>query len=266
VKAESIDQLLEAERGRKGFSQVARAGLWKGIESSIGIVVAPGAGADANAPPEAKAPPDAKAPDATPPDATPPADLGGAAKRFASLKIGALVAVAALGGAGVGAAAHARWAEPRVVFVPRAVEPALPPLPEPSVSVASVAPLAPSVAPPEGSRVAARPVAAAKSAAEPRAVAPAAPSPRDPGLARERTLLDMARTALSRGDTAAALSAVDSHAREFPSSQLAEEREVLAIQALASASRTAEARRRGAAFRASFPKSALLPIVEEATQ
>ncbi|MCA9590992.1 MAG: hypothetical protein KC657_37095 [Myxococcales bacterium] len=76
----------------------------------------------------------------------------------------------------------------------------------------------------------------------------------------------MGRTALSRGDAAGALAALDTHAREFPKSQLAEEREVLAIQALASSGRVAEARRRAARFRTTFPKSPLMSIVDEATR
>ena len=98
------------------------------------------------------------------------------------------------------------------------------------------------------------------------ASATAATAAKDPSLARERTLLDMARTALSRGDASGALGSLDTHAREFPSSQLAEEREVLAIQALASAGRASEARKRAAAFRTRFVNSPLLPIVDEATQ
>ena len=247
MKAESIDELLDAERGRKGgFSQEQRAGLWKGIESSIGPIVTP--------------------PDATPPDASPPTAPQGNAAPLSGLatKIGALMAVAAIGGAGLGAAAYARWAEPRVVVVERPAAPSVAAAPvAPPAALVPPAPLAtelPSVA------ASALPAAATNRASEPRPVVSAAPPARDPALARERTLLDMARTALSRGDTTAALSSVDNHAREFPASQLAEEREVLAIQALASAGRLPEARRRGAAFRTSFPKSALLPIVDETTQ
>jgi hypothetical protein len=75
----------------------------------------------------------------------------------------------------------------------------------------------------------------------------------------------MARTALGRGDASSALAAVDTHAREFPRSQLAQEREVIAIQALAAAGRVPEAKRRAAAFRAAFPGSPLQTIVDDAT-
>ena len=257
MKADSIEELLQSERSRRGFSPEQRAGLWKGIESSIGPIADPGS------PPEKP----------SPPASAPASNLGDAAKPFASLKIGALIAVAAIGGAGIGAAAHARWGEPRVLVVERAAESAAVPPP----SAALVATAAPASAVSAAIAASSLPAAAnTNRAAEPRAATSAAPAssavasaaapPRDPGLARERHLLDMARTALSRGDTGSALSAVDNHAREFPKSQLAEEREVLAIQALASAGRMTEARRRASAFRMSFPKSALLPIVDESTQ
>jgi outer membrane protein assembly factor BamD (BamD/ComL family) len=81
---------------------------------------------------------------------------------------------------------------------------------------------------------------------------------------RERTLLDMARNALARGDTGAALAAVEALEREAPNGQLAEEREVLAVEALVTANRTAEARRRAALFRMKYPTSPFLGVVEDA--
>jgi hypothetical protein len=44
---------------------------------------------------------------------------------------------------------------------------------------------------------------------------------------------------------------------------LSEEREALRVKALLGLGRTAEAQRAGAAFRASFPRSALLGRIEE---
>lgn len=241
MKPDAIEDLLKAERGRKGFSAQEHAAMWKGIESAIGPMPVPPA-AD-------------KKPDTSPPSpAAPP--LAPAA--LAGWKIGSLVALAAIGGAGVGALAHARWAEPKVVVVERVVE--APAAAFASAIASSVAFVATVTTPPLASAAPLRSAAPAVRAS----ASAATPSPRDPALARERTLLDMARTALSRGDSTAALSAADTHAREFPSSQLAEEREVLAIQALASANRSPEARRRAALFRTAYPKSALLPIVEEA--
>jgi hypothetical protein len=245
MKPDAIEDLLKAERGRKGFSTSQRADLWKGIASAIGPLPG-GGGSDPDTKPDA-AP---RSPPAAAPPLAPAAGLAG-------WKIGSIVALAAIGGAGVGAIAHARWAEPKIVVVERAVD-----VPAPVV-VAPPIVAAPDAPPPLASAAPVRAAPAIRASAA-TTTPSAAPAPRDPGLARERTLLDMARTALSRGDSTAALSAADTHAREFPSSQLAEEREVLAIQALAAANRSPEARRRAAVFRMTYPKSALLPIVEEA--
>ena len=52
-------------------------------------------------------------------------------------------------------------------------------------------------------------------------------------LKRERSLIDTARMAILRGDKAAALRALESHAREFPEGQHASEREALQRRARA---------------------------------
>lgn len=83
-------------------------------------------------------------------------------------------------------------------------------------------------------------------------------------LARERAWIDQARAAAARGSTADALEALESHAREFPSGRMTEEREALAIHVLATAGRVSEAHERGRAFRARWPSSVLLPIVDQA--
>lgn len=83
-------------------------------------------------------------------------------------------------------------------------------------------------------------------------------------LTAERSLLDVARTALGRGDFANALASADAHQKRFPKGALAEEREALAVQALAGAGRKEEARARAERFARSFPGSILLPAVEAA--
>lgn len=77
-------------------------------------------------------------------------------------------------------------------------------------------------------------------------------------LGRERVLLDVARTALNSKDTVKALAAVDAHRSEFPSGQLVEEREALAVQVLLKAGRKDEAQTRFAQFRTRFPDSPLV--------
>jgi outer membrane protein assembly factor BamD (BamD/ComL family) len=98
--------------------------------------------------------------------------------------------------------------------------------------------------------------------------APAGGHPRNEGksgaLAEEQRVIETIHTALGRGDPAAALAAADDHARRFASGAYAEEREALAVQALARAGRTNEARARGERFRARYPRSLFLPNVETA--
>ena len=53
------------------------------------------------------------------------------------------------------------------------------------------------------------------------------------------------------------------HARLFKDGRLAEEREALRVKALAGLGRSEEARRAAAAFRARFPRSVLLPAVNQ---
>lgn len=81
-------------------------------------------------------------------------------------------------------------------------------------------------------------------------------------LGRERVLLDLARSALSSGDVAKALAAVQSHEAQFPSGQLTEEREALAVQILWTAGRRDEATRRLHAFSLQFADSPLRPALD----
>jgi hypothetical protein len=105
-------------------------------------------------------------------------------------------------------------------------------------------------------------------------VEPAAPSPRprqahlsakrDP-FSAELALLQRAHAAYTRGDFSAALAVVAEHARRFPTGHLAEQREALRVRSLAGAGRADEAHRAAAAFAVRFPRSVLLPRVEEGT-
>jgi hypothetical protein len=83
-------------------------------------------------------------------------------------------------------------------------------------------------------------------------------------LARERTLLDVARGALEREDGAAVLRATEQHQRTYPNGVLAQEREAMAVRALVMLGRGEEARARVARFRASFRDSVLLPTLTSA--
>jgi hypothetical protein len=81
-------------------------------------------------------------------------------------------------------------------------------------------------------------------------------------LAEERALLDVARSALEREDATSALAATDKHERAFANGILVQEREAMAIRALAMLGRSGDARARADRFRKRFPDSVLLPTIE----
>jgi outer membrane protein assembly factor BamD (BamD/ComL family) len=85
----------------------------------------------------------------------------------------------------------------------------------------------------------------------------------DPSATRgeELRLLTAAQDALAH-DPARALALAEEHARRHPAGALAQEREVLAIDALARAGRRDEAEARAARFRARYPGSASAPRIE----
>lgn len=127
------------------------------------------------------------------------------------------------------------------------------------VVVAARAPAAPLVAPPVASAgplpspVVVTPPSAIALAAEVASVEPA-PEPTKPekpsappktsadsALRDELALLDSARGAIARGDTAAALAALGQHGQRFPRGYLGSEAAVLRVEALVKAGRRAEA-------------------------
>jgi hypothetical protein len=124
----------------------------------------------------------------------------------------------------------------------------------------------------------------------PRAVAPAHVVPADPGspslapepqvtvkprpsrqpsaqesYAAELRLLHRAQVAYASEDFSAALVLVAEHARRFPNGRLTEEREALRVRSLVGSGRTEDARRATAAFAARFPRSVLLPRLQQMT-
>jgi hypothetical protein len=139
-------------------------------------------------------------------------------------------------------------------------------------------PNAPRAAPtPAVSARVAPPVAAISSAtalpsarpSAPQAEAPSLPPPkappssRRPGAASESSgaeleLMRKAHNAFAARDYANALILIGEHARRFPGSLLAEEREALRVRCLVGSGRTTEARRTTTAFEKRFPRSVLL--------
>ena len=76
-------------------------------------------------------------------------------------------------------------------------------------------------------------------------------------------LLQRAQAAYVNRNFAGALALVGEHGRRFPNGRLAEEREALRVRSLAAAGRQGEARRAATIFAHRFPRSVLLPRLQE---
>jgi hypothetical protein len=176
------------------------------------------------------------------------AAIGGVASAGAAAKAAAtktwLVALSAfaVGSAlGAGAMLLRSSPEPKTITVERRIE-----VPVPVTVVVSAPATPPSIAP---------------SAT----VAPPVTAPPKPGSdAAEQLALEKIRSALKSGDSAAALAAVVEHEKKYPAGAHAEEREALAVQALARAGRTADAKARAERFHQRFPGSFFTSIVDNA--
>ncbi len=178
------------------------------------------------------------------------ADAGGAPAHAAgsgvATQVGFGVAVFAAGVI-VGAVLHAQLAQPTVVISPPTSPPTV-------VAVVEKQQVEREAEPPPTRPTPAPNVASPK---KPKEVAVAVST-----LEEERRLLEPARTALGRGMASQALELVEKHAAQFPRGELAEEREALWVQALSVSGDAASARDRAARFKAQWPESLFLPVVE----
>lgn len=181
----------------------------------------------------------------------PATELGAAATASGGVgaKLVIVSMISAAIGAGGGAAGHAYYASkhPPVLAAPVAVVP--------SVSVA-IAPSEPEPPPVVES-------AAPASSAAPAALASAKPAS---SLRSERLLLETASAALMKGDSASAIAALKQHAQRFPKGELAQEREVLLVQALAASGDGKAAERRAQDFKKKFPGSLQQDSVDKASK
>lgn len=178
----------------------------------------------------------------------------------ASMATKTKLGVAALGAAGAGVLAWAllsgREAPSPVKPAATAVQSRTAPTVTPSGANEPPAALAPNGAPtPDG--------APASSETAPSAARPAVAPPFRPAES-EAEFLERARGALGQSP-AAALSLANQHRARFPAGVLAEEREVIAIEALKRLGRSAEAERRVEAFARRFPGSAYRKKLEAGT-
>ena len=222
------------------------------------------------------------------------------APKAALLSVRALIVGVLVVGAGAGIVGYAltrpgrpaaRMEVPAVARVespPPVAAPAPPPTAPPALDVtqttspatASVAPAPPVIAQrPPSAKPAARaatppPVPAARAATAPVPAAAAVetpptptvvetpPAPPSPPAVSEVTLLEQARVALRSGNSARALELTGQHATSYPDGALAEEREALAIEALAKLGRHADAAARWAKFASSYPHSNYRPRLQ----
>ena len=248
---DALQALLARERNSYGSgSASASDAAWRRLELAAmarGIATGPGAvPTPANAPPHA---------------ATAKAAVG---KLLLSPARGlALAAAIAIGSGGLGyqVGRGSRPAPPKTeVAAPHAAAFA-------TTTAASEEASKPAAPLPAGS---AKPVAPSGDSAKPMAPASAAPttpssgSPDPSNLASEQAQIDIARAALARGRPADALRSLGEHSRLYPSGKLREEREALAVQALAQSGQKAAAASRAERFRRSFPNSFFGPVVEQA--
>jgi TolA-binding protein len=187
------------------------------------------------------------------PDA-PAGDLGATAGAGGGIgaKLVLVSLISAAVGAGGGAAGHAYYASKR----PASIASAPVAIAAPPVSIAS------EVAPPvEPSPVvpSALPAPSASTKLE-------EPARSASSLRSERLLLETASAALMKGDNSSAIAALRQHAQRFPKGELAQEREVLLVQALAASGDDAAAQRRAKEFKKKFPGSLQQNSVDKASK
>ncbi|MBM4779923.1 MAG: hypothetical protein GQE15_19635 [Archangiaceae bacterium] len=190
----------------------------------------------------------------------PAAPAGGAATVAATS--GVVKAIVAAGVISVGAVVATvtlrEPAAPPIVVAPTpviATAPVVPKEPEPAIAPAIVEP-AKAPPPPVVRPAVVRPA----PAPPPVDTKPAPPPPPSPDA--ELTALDDAIAAARAGRPAQALVAVEAHVASWPDSPLAQEREVIAIEALLSLGRRDDARTRLSAFRSKWPTSTHLVRLE----
>lgn len=251
-----IASLLERDRDHDVMPTGAPARVWSALDPKLGA----GGGGEGGGPsPSAPASPSP----ASPVSPAPAAGLSSIVTHAIVLAIGAAA----------GAAMHAAIATPSAAPAPTVIAPVVEAIaPPPTTNVVEV-PSSPVEAPPSSIVVALPSPSETRERREPRhdvvtpppsssavVEAPEAP-PSSSTLAAERVGLEIARTAIARGAFDHALAALTTHEHDYPSSRVAEEREVLFVRALAGAGRTAEAHERAARFRERYPNSLFLPAI-----
>lgn len=189
----------------------------------------------------------------------PTAPVGGVTAAAGGLGMKALLAAGVVAIGGVVGVVALRQPVPAPVIerpTPVAVVPKVELPPEPELPKAEEPPTKPP--PPVKPVVKVAPTVAPAPVEPTKALPPPPPSNPDEELAA----LDDAITAARAGRPAQALAAVDAHLAKFPQSALAQEREVIAIEALVTLGRRDDAKERLKSFRSKWPTSTHLVRLE----
>jgi hypothetical protein len=238
--SESLRKLVEAEKACPDPSAAAQERVFARLSASLAVPFDPGTGPSVPAPPGAAS-----------------TQLGRVLAHISRRGFATFLVGAAVGATVYGTAEHLssrRSAAPSAApSAPRVSEPPVTaPIPELPPSQPSAVPTAPTPRADEPGT----------AASANRATRPG--DGRDHGLATERKLVEMARTALTRGEINSAFATLDRHVRLFPRGQLAEERDSLYVQALVTRGDALHARERAGHFHQQYPHSLFAPVVDQA--
>ncbi len=234
---DDLRELLDAERIADAPTETDARRVFAAVGETIGLPLLGGGGSQGSAAGDPRAP------------AGPPVEV--LAARLAKM-IGIAV-ISALGGGIIGAriqAEHDRREHTPVntASVTSPSQSSATPLPMVEVATASKQVTAPQVTTASAS------------------VNPSVPNTSaDDALKMERSMLQMARVAILKGETQSALATLRAHETKFPHGRLSEERDALRIQALARSGNQAEAIARAERFRKAHPGSLMTPAIEAAT-
>jgi hypothetical protein len=258
--------LLRAEKPIADLEPTAKAAILAAVEARIGLVPTPGGGGDGGAGGGGAGASGAGGAGASGGAGAPGAGGAGASGAAAGVGLTGARAIAAI------AATFAIGVATGLVVAPSINAPTPPRDGRTGAQVTTTSRAEPLAAPSsnvpmELPAVSVGSLPAASSTGSVRAAkndSPEAPAPSARGLGAERSLLDVARAALARGEAAEALAAVDRHSREYPDGVLVEEREALAIKALVALGRRDEARARAKRFEQRFPNGLMLRAVKGA--
>lgn len=258
---DDMEALLGRERGRGGPSPAQAAHLSRRL---LALVSAPPVAPVT--PPSSTPAPTTPAPTTPAPTTPAPTTQAAATQALTAARLVQFLAVFALG-AGAGAGLHAVLAPVPTATVVSASEPARVPTPvftERDSTLPTVTEREEPTRPPVAPEAAVTPPRVGHEGdgelADSERTADEEATDEQADAARDLALIERARVALGRGQSGDALRALAEHRRRFPR-RSDEEREALAVQALAADGQRAEAGVRARAFLARYPRSLFRGVV-----